>query len=92
MPDPRTEVDQKQSEYQDALAERQAGATAVPAPPSGWVSGRGIQLRRKLALIDRRWRRAAFVVYYIYATAVGFVFEWRARKSGLNIPSRSMVR
>jgi hypothetical protein len=59
---------------------------------SGWVSGRRIQLRRKFALFDRCWRRAAFVAYYIFATAVGFVFEWRARRSGLNIPPRSMVR
>jgi hypothetical protein len=59
---------------------------------SGWVSGRRIQLHRKFALFDRRWRRAAFVAYYIFATAVGFVFEWRARRSGLNIPPRSMVR
>ena len=59
--------------------------------PSGWVSGRRIQLRRKFALMDRRWRRAAFVVYFIYATAVGLVFEWRARRRGL-IPPRSMVR
>jgi len=47
---------------------------------------------RKLALIDRRWRRAALVVDYIHATAVGLVFEWRARRGGLNIPPRSMVR
>ena len=29
--------------------------------PSGWVSGRRVQIRRKFALIDRRWRRVAFV-------------------------------
>jgi hypothetical protein len=60
--------------------------------PSGWVSGRRIQLRRKFALMDRRWRRLAFVLYQIYATAGGLVLEWRARRSGLTIPSRSTLR
>jgi hypothetical protein len=60
--------------------------------PSGWVSGRRVQLRRKFALMDRRWRRLAFLAYYIYATVVGLAFEWRARRSGLNIPRRSMTR
>lgn len=60
--------------------------------PSGWVSGRRIQVRRKFALIDRRWRRFAFVAYQIFATVGGFVQEWRARRSGLNIPPRSMMR
>ena len=60
--------------------------------PSGWVSGRRIQLRRKFALMDRRWRRLAFVLYQIYATVGGLALEWRARRSGLNIPSRSTLR
>jgi Uncharacterised nucleotidyltransferase len=60
--------------------------------PSGWVSGRRIQLRRKFALMDRRWRRAAFVAYQIYATLGGLALEWRARRGGMNIPSRSMLR
>lgn len=59
--------------------------------PSGWVSGRRIQLRRKFGLMDRRWRRAAFVAYFIYEAAASRVFEWRARRSGQKIPPRSMV-
>jgi Uncharacterised nucleotidyltransferase len=60
--------------------------------PSGWVSGRRTQLRRKFALMDRRWRRVAFVAYQIYATLGGLALEWRARRSGMSIPSRSMLR
>ena len=60
--------------------------------PAGAASGRLTQLRRKFALIDRNWRRAAFVAHYIYTSALGLAFEWRARRSGVNIPSRSMVR
>jgi hypothetical protein len=72
------------------LAER-----ILPDPttePSGWVSGRRTQLRRKFALMDRRWRRAAFVAYQIYATLGGLALEWHARRRGMNIPSRSMLR
>ena len=58
--------------------------------PSGWVSGRRIQLRRKFALMDRGWRRAAFVVVFIYATAAARVFEWLAHRRGMKIPPRSM--
>jgi hypothetical protein len=43
-------------------------------------------------LMDRRWRRAAFVAYQVYATLGGLVLEWRARRSGINIPSRSALR
>src|SRR5262249_22736983 len=92
LPDLTTEHDQKQSEYQGALAEWQSGTAGVQEPASGWILGRRIQVRRKFALIDRSWRRAAFVAYYVYATAIGRVFEWYARRSGLNIPSRSMAR
>jgi Uncharacterised nucleotidyltransferase len=60
--------------------------------PSGWVSGRRVQIRRKFALIDRRWRRWAFVAYQVYATFGGFALEWLARWRGLKIPSRSMLR
>ncbi len=58
---------------------------------SGWVSGRGVQLRRKFALIDRRWRRVGFVAYQIYSTLGGLVMEWRARRGGLKMPSRSEI-
>jgi hypothetical protein len=60
--------------------------------PGGAASGRLTQLRRKFALIDRYWRRVGFVAYYIYTSAIGLAFEWSARRSGLNIPSRSMVK
>jgi hypothetical protein len=60
--------------------------------PGGAASGRLTKLRRKFALIDRRWRRVAFVAYHIQATAIGLAYEWRARRSGVHIPSRSMVR
>jgi Uncharacterised nucleotidyltransferase len=60
--------------------------------PSGWVSGRRIQIRRKFALMDRSWRRIAFVAHSSYATAVGSAFEWRARRKGVIIPPRSMIR
>jgi hypothetical protein len=59
---------------------------------SGRVAGRRIQLRRKFALMDRRWRKVAFVAYSLLANAVGLVFEWRARLSGMHLPPRSMVR
>jgi hypothetical protein len=59
---------------------------------SGWVSGRRIQLRRKFALMDRRWRKVAFFVYSLVAAAVARMFEWRARLSGVHLPPRSMVR
>jgi hypothetical protein len=62
------------------------------AERSGWVSGRSIQLRRKFALMDRRWRKAAFVSYSLLAAGVGRAFEWRARMSGVQLPPRSMVR
>lgn len=62
------------------------------AQQSGSASGRLTQLRRKFALIDRYRRRVAFVAYYVYASAIGLALEWRARRSGLKIPSRSMVR
>jgi hypothetical protein len=62
------------------------------AERSGWVSGRRIQLRRKFALMDRRWRGPTFVAYSLLATAVGRIFEWRARRSGVQLPPRSMVR
>jgi hypothetical protein len=71
-------------------------AQVLPDPtrePSGWVSGqRRVQLRRKFALIDRSWRRAAFIAYFIYATGIGLAFEWRVRRSGLKIPSRTMLK
>ncbi len=57
--------------------------------PSGWVSGRRIQVRRKFALMDRRWRKLAFVLYLAYAKVGGLMLEWRARKGGLNVPSRA---
>jgi hypothetical protein len=60
--------------------------------PSGWVSGRRIQIHRKFALIDRSWRRIAFVAHSFYATAIGSTYEWRARRRGVNIPPRSMMR
>ena len=60
--------------------------------PSGWVSGRRVQIRRKFALIDRRWRRIAFMAHSFYAAAIGAAFEWRARRRGVNIPPRSMIR
>ncbi len=87
------------SQAMDALLDRPTRQFLVdqilPDPTterSGWVSGRRIQLRRKFALMDRRWRRLAFVVYQVFATLGGFALEWRARRSGLNIPSRSMIR
>jgi hypothetical protein len=71
-------------------------ARVLPNPtrePSGWAAGqRRLQLRRKFALIDRAWRRAAFIAYFIYATGVGLAFEWRVRRSGLKIPSRTMLK
>jgi hypothetical protein len=70
-------------------------AQVLPDPtrePSGWVSGRRTQIRRKFGLIDRRWRKLAFVAYQISATVLGSAFEWRARASGLKIPSRSAAR
>src|SRR5205085_3372930 len=71
-------------------------AQVLPDPtsePSGWGPGRRrIQLRRKFALIDRPWRRAAFIAYFIFATGVGLAFEWHARRRGLNIPSRTMLK
>jgi len=83
----------------DALLDRRTRQYLVkqilPDPttePSGWVSGRRVQLRRKFALMDRRWRRAAFVAYQVYATLGGLALEWRARRGGMNIPSRSMLR
>jgi Uncharacterised nucleotidyltransferase len=60
--------------------------------PGGAASGRFTKLRRKFALIDRRWRRLAFVAYHVQSTAVGLVYEWRVRRSGVHIPSRSMVQ
>ena len=60
--------------------------------PSGWVSGRRVQIRRKFALIDRPWRRIAFVAHSFCAAAIGAAFEWRARRRGVNIPPRSMIR
>jgi hypothetical protein len=86
------------SRAMDALLDsptRQFLKQILPDPktePSGWVSGRRTQLRRKFALMDRRWRRAAFVAYQAYATLGGLALEWRARRSGMNIPSRSMLR
>lgn len=59
---------------------------------SGWKTGRYIQLRRKFALMDRRWRRVGFVVYQIYSTVGGLLMEWRLRRNGLKIPSRAVVR
>jgi hypothetical protein len=59
---------------------------------SGWSSGRRIQLRRKFALMDRHWRKVAFLTYSVVAAAVGRIFEWRARRSGARLPPRSMVR
>ena len=83
----------------DALLDRSTRQFLVdqvlPDPttePSGWVSGRRIQIRRKFALIDRSWRRIAFIAYQICATAVGSAFEWRARRKGVIIPPRSMTR
>jgi hypothetical protein len=70
-------------------------ARVLPDPtrePSGWVSGRRTQIRRKFGLIDRRWRKLAFIAYQIYATAVGAAFEWREHASGLKVPSRSGAR
>ena len=58
---------------------------------SGWVSGRRIQIRRKFALIDRPWRRLAFIAHHVYETALGSAFEWRMRMKGVKIPSRSVV-
>ena len=87
------------SRTMDALLDRPTRqflvAQVLPDPTkehSGWASGqRSTQVRRKFALIDRRWRRVAFVAYYIQATAVGLAFEWQARRSGVNIPSRSRI-
>ena len=79
----------------DAPTRRFLVEQILPDPttePSGWVSGRRTQLRRKFALMDRRWRRVAFVAYQIYATLGGLALEWRARRSGMNIPSRSMLK
>ncbi len=59
---------------------------------SGWVSGRRIQLLRKFGLMDRRWRRVGFAAYQIYAKAGALVMEWRARRRGLKIPPRSVLR
>ena len=59
---------------------------------SGSVSGRRVQIRRKFALIDRRWRRIAFVAHTFYAAAIGVTYEWRARRRGVNIPPRSIIR
>ncbi len=60
--------------------------------PSGRVSGRRIQIRRKFALIDRRWRRIAFLAQSFCATAIGSAFEWRVRRNGVFVPPRSMTR
>ena len=60
--------------------------------PGGAAAGLRTKLRRKFSLIDRRWRRVAFVAYHIQSTVVGLVYEWRTRRSGVHIPSRSMVR
>jgi hypothetical protein len=83
----------------DALLDRRTRQFLVnrvlPDPttqPGGSASGRLTQLRRKFALIDRYWRRVAFVAYYIQATAIGLAFEWRARRNGLKIPPRSMIK
>ncbi len=79
----------------DAPTRRFLFDRVLPDPatePSGHASGRREQIRRKFALIDRPWRRAAFVGYQIYESAIGSVMEWRARRNGLNIPPRSMTR
>ena len=54
---------------------------------SGNISGRYVQLWRKFSLMDRTWRRFAFVAYHAYETAIGFIFEWHANKKGI-IPAR----
>ena len=79
----------------DAPTRRFLVDRVLPGPatePSGHVTGRRLQIRRKFALIDRPWRRVAFVGYQIYESAIGSVMEWRARRNGLNIPPRSMTR
>jgi hypothetical protein len=83
----------------DALLDRRTRqflvSRVLPDPttqPGGSASGRLTQLRRKFALIDRYWRRVAFVAYHIQATAIGLAFEWRARRNGLKIPPRSMIK
>jgi Uncharacterised nucleotidyltransferase len=60
--------------------------------PGGASAGQVTKLRRKFGLIDRRWRKVAFVADHIQSTAMGLVYEWRVRRSGMHIPSRSTVR
>lgn len=57
--------------------------------PSGHVTGRHAQLWRKFMLMDRRWRRVAFVGYHAYATAIGSALGWRARRDRRFNSSRS---
>jgi hypothetical protein len=70
-------------------------ARVLPDPAverSDHASGRVLQLRRKFALIDRGWRRLAFVCYHAYATAIGAVLEWQLRWRGHALPSRRALR
>jgi hypothetical protein len=82
----------------DALLDRptrQLLVEVLPDPttePSGYDAGRRIQVRRKFALMDRRWRKLALVAYQFYATAGGHVLKWRARRTGLKIPPRSLSK
>jgi Uncharacterised nucleotidyltransferase len=60
--------------------------------PSGHATGRYRQLWRKYALMDRLWRRGAFLAYHIYQTAVGRAVEWRVRRNGVFVPPRPSAR
>jgi hypothetical protein len=60
--------------------------------PSGHVTGRRVQLWRKFSLMDRRWRRLAFVAQYACETVIGLATEWRLRRNGLFDPPRPTTR
>jgi hypothetical protein len=84
-------IDEAMEALLDAPTRRFLVDRVLPDPatgPSGYVAGRRIHVWRKFALIDRRWRRVAFVAYQVYETAIGSVMEWRVRRSGLDIPPR----
>lgn len=79
----------------DGATRRYLADMVLPDPTveqSGWVLGRRVQIRRKFALIDRPWRRIAFVAHSFQAAAIGAVYEWRARRRGVKIPPRSAIR
>ena len=85
-----TAVNNAINQLLDARTKRFLVKRVLPNPAkerSGNISGRYMQLWRKFSLMDRTWRRLAFVAYYAYETAIGFIFEWHANKKGI-IPAR----